>query len=231
MEDGQQSEQNTITDAVTETANTAAADAVVVNEKNDASPETGDSVQQEEGSTLLGAESKAEADDQGQTSEEAAELELNVAEDSLVNEQDTGSVLEFAKQHDLSPELAQATLDLIANTKTSTVTEVQEKQNEAYQQQVEDWKSELANDPKIGGEHFPETDRKATKTLLKFWGESFFKEVQANGIGAHPDFVRGLVALADHLAPDTLHQGETVNAMAELSPEQRLNTLYPAEKL
>jgi len=232
MADEQVSEQNTITDAGAETSNTAAATAEVVKQENtnDTASQADNGGEQEKGKTLLGTGDLDNAEDSGQESAESEELELKAAEGSMVNENDIGSVSEFAQQHGLSKEQAQATLDLIANTKSTQVEEIQSQQSEAYQQQVEDWKQEISNDPVIGGERLQETDRKVSEVVLKYWGEDFYKQIQADGIGAHPGFIRGLVKLADSLKPDTLHEGELTNAGAD-TEQARLNRLFPLDKI
>lgn len=194
--------------------------------------------EQDSGNSLLGVSTdkgaESEASEGHASESEAPEINadaLKLAEDSLVNEQDKTTLIEFAQQHKLDQDMAQATLDLIANVKAEAATNMQATQQEAYKAQVEEWKSELARDKDLGGERLQETDRAATQVLVKFWGADFLKVMQDNELGVYPAFVRGLVNVHKALSPQSLQEGEGSNADGNMTPQERLDVLYPPELL
>lgn len=129
--------------------------------------------------------------------------ELKLPEGSSLDKSALEGVEQFAKEHKLTQEQAQAVL---------------EKQNEAVagfwskqQAQVKElndvtWFNELKDDKEIGGEKFKEHGHLAYKAGVKVFGEGFMDKIIAAKLNHYPEFFKGLVKLGKES-----QEGEFVN--------------------
>ena len=67
-----------------------------------------------------------------------------------------------------------------------------------WQQQVEQWRQEVADDPQLGGEHLPATVARAQLALDRFdTDKSIGRLLEESGYGNHPAVLRFFSRLAD----------------------------------
>lgn len=78
-----------------------------------------------------------------------------------------------------------------------------------WQQQVEQWRQEVADDPQLGGEHLAATVARAQLALDRFdTDKSIGRLLEESGYGNHPAVLRFFSRLADSLLEDSLPGSE-----------------------
>lgn len=147
--------------------------------------------------TKESVEPEVEAEEeQTEVSEEEEEFELSLPEDSYLQESDMESMLDFAKEHDLTPDQAQAVLDAKEHVYKSFA--------DAQAQQSVDWEKELRIDSELGGEHFTAVADRSRKVIQKFGSEKLITQLNESGYGNHPELVRLLNRIGQAMSNDSL---------------------------
>ncbi|MTJ91735.1 MAG: hypothetical protein F8N36_02565 [Desulfovibrio sp.] len=94
-------------------------------------------------------------------------------------------------------------------------------QRQQWQEQVNQWRREVTEDPHIGGANLPATVARAQLALDRFDdGKRIGQLLEQTGYGNNPDVLRFFNRLADALMEDGLVQGQAGGAMPPL--EERM---------
>ena len=94
-------------------------------------------------------------------------------------------------------------------------------QRQQWQEQVNQWRKQVMEDPQIGGTNLPATVARAQLALDRFDdGKRIGQLLEQTGYGNNPDVLRFFNRLADALMEDGLVQGQTGGAMPPL--EERM---------
>lgn len=153
-----------------------------------------------------GADESSKDESESEEGGEAIEYELKLSEESpleAVSEKMISEVMEFAKEHKLSNEVAQHILNDRENIIHSAL-EMGQMQEDA---QIEEWKQSVIDDPHLGGQNLNETVAKARKAVEVFGGEEIATLLQETGYGNHPAIVRLFSKLGELTNDDVLLSG------------------------
>ena len=94
-------------------------------------------------------------------------------------------------------------------------------QRQQWQEQVNQWRKEVTEDPHIGGASLPTTIARAQLALDRFDdGKRIGQLLEQTGYGNNPDVLRFFNRLADALVEDGLVQGQAGGSMPPL--EERM---------
>ena len=91
-------------------------------------------------------------------------------------------------------------------------------QENAFEKQREDWRTEIKNDPSMGGEKFKESVENAKRAVDRFGGEEFKDLLNETGYGDHPLVVKLLSSIGKAMADDKIVTGGD-NSMAKSAGE------------
>jgi type III secretory pathway component EscV len=150
------------------------------------------------------AESKEQEE---KVEKEPVELELTLSKDSLLEDSDLTDHLEYAKEKELSQEVAQELLE----QKEAAVLLDRERQSEVLRIESDEWAKEIMTDKRLGGAKFEESQKIARKPLddSRFVNpedreqlDSFLKKTN---LADHPIFFRLL-----HGVGEAMSDGEFV---------------------
>lgn len=98
-----------------------------------------------------------------------------------------------------------------------------------WQQQVEQWRQEVADDPQLGGEHLPATVARAQLALDRFdTDKSIGRLLEESGYGNHPAVLRFFSRLADSLLEDSLPGSEGGGSLPPL--EERMYAGWSSQR-
>lgn len=98
-----------------------------------------------------------------------------------------------------------------------------------WQQQVEQWRQEVADDPQLGGEHLAATVARAQLALDRFdTDKSIGRLLEESGYGNHPAVLRFFSRLADSLLEDSLPGSEGGGSLPPL--EERMYAGWSSQR-
>ena len=104
---------------------------------------------------------------------------------------------------------------------TQRLREHEASQRQQWQEQVNQWRKQVTEDPQIGGANLPTTVARAQLALDRFdEGKRIGQLLEQTGYGNNPDVLRFFNRLADSLMEDGLVQGQTGGTMPPL--EERM---------
>lgn len=102
-------------------------------------------------------------------------------------------------------------------------------QRQQWQEQVNQWRKQVTEDPRIGGANLPTTVARAQLALDRFDdGKRIGQLLEQTGYGNNPDVLRFFNRLADALMEDGLVQGQAGGAMPPL--EERMYAGWSSRK-
>lgn len=163
-------------------------------------------------------------DDESGKSQGAPEAyeDFSVPEGIELRDEDVQAFTETAKELNLTQEQAQRLVDL----ESERVQEMQQEQQRAWQQQVEQWANDTRADEEIGNDNL-EAATGSAKRVLDNFGTPALKEVlEQTGLGNHPELVRVFARLGKVMSEDQLVTGGPEGASGDQSPASRL---YPQQ--
>lgn len=159
----------------------------------------------DEGEKEVADSSGNEGDD---TKEEKAEekeeitYKLELKEKSLLDNSVVDSIKDFAKEHNLSNDMAQH----ILNKQDELISGMVGAEEEARKQELEEWRNTVINDPVIGGDNLKKTVENARAVVKKYGSESFQEILENTGYGDNPEVVKFLSKIGALMDNDTLYQ-------------------------
>jgi hypothetical protein len=174
------------------------------------------------------------SDDEGEKGDDKSDApesyELQLSENSLLDDEAVKQVEEHAKKHGLSQEAAADALKL----KEQAVSEYQDfldrtaldRAEETVKENKKAWLSDAKADPDIGGDNFNETVARANKYLKAYGDKETFEVFKKSGMGNHKVVLKLLSKGASHLMSDSF-DNETTPAEGE---EDFLDAMYPSMK-
>lgn len=140
-----------------------------------------------EPATLLGQEAP-EAEDQATPPDEAprqdSEIdysEVQLGEDSRLSEDVLNAVLDFSREHNLEPQVAQA---ILAREESRA-----EAVDQAWAGQVVEWEQQVRNDPKLGGPNLPNTINNARAAISRFGPPGWLGKLNDSGFGSNYELI------------------------------------------
>lgn len=140
--------------------------------------------------------------------------EFKLPEGLQLNEEVSGSFEKFARELNLPQDKAQAVVDMGAQL----VQQVAAQQAEAYQQQQQQWVSEIRQDKEIGGDALPQNLAYAAKVLDTF-APDLRQVLDETGMGNNPALIRAFVKIGKAISEDRLIGGaQTGNPGAAVDP-------------
>lgn len=153
----------------------------------------------------------AATEDKPAEEQPVAEVELKLELKDGVSEADLSEVLEFAKENKLSQEAAQKIID----SRSSLYSKFEQAHAQSLKNAIESWKTEVKNDPEIGGDNFTKSIELANLTISHYDKE--FKDVlDRTGLGNHPKVLRLLARIGKDLQDDSFVKNKNHGA-----PESR----------
>lgn len=151
-----------------------------------------------------------------------SEVELKLELKDGVSEEDMSEVLEFAKENKLSQEAAQKIID----SRSALQSKFANAQAQALSNAIESWKTEVKNDPEIGGDNFGKSIELANLTISHY-DKEFKSVLDKTGLGNHPKVLRLLARIGKDLQNDSIVRNKNHGA-----PESRsdYDLFYPEPK-
>lgn len=148
-----------------------------------------------------------------------SEVELKLELKDGVSEQDISEVLEFAKENKLSQEAAQKIID----SRSALHSKLEQAHAQALSNAIESWKTEVKNDPEIGGDNFDKSIELANLTISHY-DKEFKTVLDKTGLGNHPKVLRLLARIGKDLQNDSMVRSKNHGA-----PESRndYDLFYP----
>jgi len=181
--------------------------------KDDGRAEASDEDAQLEGEAQEEVEDD-EATDEADPDDPLANLEL--PEGSTLDEAALASARDFARDHGLSLEQAEALLARDAERVTSA--------DAQWDATVETWQTTLADDL---GDKWDEADQYATKALRKFAGPEFFEVLKDSGFNVYPPLFEMFRKIGESMSePKGLVRGNSTSDRS-LSPDEEWETAFP----
>lgn len=147
-------------------------------EKNESSEDV-DSKEEESKDDAVEEASESEA-------EEEINYEISLSKDSKLKQDDVDSVLGFAKEHNLSNEVAQK----ILAEKESQVDQFMEGLKSEHERRTQQWLEDSTNDPEIGGEKLKLSAERAKRAIEAFGTPELSEALDTTGYGNHPEVVK-----------------------------------------
>lgn len=140
------------------------------------------------------------ADEDAKASDKKIEYDLKLPEGSQLAKEDVDGIAAYAREQNLSNEVAQAILNRESFKKAE-----QEKEMQALSTQ---WKKEILSDKVFGGEAFPKNAELASRFVKANWSKEAVEYLNSSGLGNHPDLVRTCIIAAQNSANDSIINGK-----------------------
>ena len=149
--------------------------------------------------------------------EATVEISLEMPEDALLDADAQTAVIDFATEHKLNNEQAQA----IAERDNQALLNQADDLIEGAKQLREDWRKETESDPEIGGSQMSETTGLAKQGLSQVeGGVELAKLLNETGYGNHKSVVKFLRGVGKMFSNDNLPDGK------EVSGEKSIEDLF-----
>lgn len=154
--------------------------------------------QSNEDQTEASNDDKADSNESDEGSSEDVELEL--PEGSSLSKEHLEELKSFAKDNEISMELAKKLLD----REEDLLDSYKEAQEKMHEQIIDTWKEQSLKDPEIGGDNLKQNLENCKRVIEKFGSEEFKKQLSETGYGNHPEVVRIFSKIGKLLQDDTL---------------------------
>jgi hypothetical protein len=148
------------------------------------------------------AEDKKEGEEEDEEfkDESPEKYELNLAEESLLDQTDVDRITADARELGLSNEDAQEMLTL----ESEAISRYQVKIDDNVKEVREAWKKEAEKDKEIGGENFKESVELANRVIERFGSDSLRESLNKTSFGDHPEVIRIFSKIGKLMADDKL---------------------------
>lgn len=130
-------------------------------------------------------------------------IELKVPKDSLLSAERVKDIEAFAKEQNLTPEIAQKLLD----RESTAIASYQKNQQQTFEAKRSEWAKAAASDKEIGGENFGMNVELAKRALTRYGSEALRKELDTTGFGNHPELVRVFSRIGKEMGNDRFIKG------------------------
>jgi hypothetical protein len=151
-------------------------------------------------------ESSEEEEDASKESEDAKDeedFELELPEGSILNAQQIEEVKQFAKENNLSNEVAQKILESNHSVAQNLVQQAQERQAELQAS----WKADTLKDAELGGENLKIVSENAKRVLDRFGNDEIKKLLRDTRYGDHKEVIRMFNNIGKAMSEDNLILG------------------------
>jgi hypothetical protein len=129
---------------------------------------------------------------------------LELSEDSLLDNSSVEDVMSFAKENNLSKTQAQEVL----SKQEAAVQKWKDEQLNLHQDSINNWREEVINDRDYGGENLQANSEKAKRVVERFGSEGFKDLLRDSSYGDNPEVFKFLVRVGKAMDSDVLHQGK-----------------------
>lgn len=148
-----------------------------------------------------GKQAEGEGKDGGKEGEGVPEsYDFTMPEGFTLDETTASAASEVFKKHGFSQEVASELTQVVAEQRQREAEQAAEAAEAAFAKQLDDWKTELKNDPDFGGDNFDENSGKVAAFVEATVPDGIKEEVMSffvtTGAGNHP----GLVKYIHHLS-------------------------------
>ena len=137
-----------------------------------------------------------------QTESKPSEIELKLPEGSRLNPEVLDQIKSYAKDKNLSSEIAQE----ILMREHKAIEDLYESSKNNHEQTIAKWAETAKLDPEYGGENFGQSVEIAKRALEKFATPQLIEEINATGYGNHPEVIRLFTRIGKLLANDKMEQ-------------------------
>lgn len=165
---------------------------------------------EEVNSEVVAEVSEEEVADQGEKTEEKAleesteeqeiEYKLALQKETYLDNSNVDSITEFAKEHNLSNDTAQA----ILNKQDETIANFIQAEDDKQEAELKEWRDLVVNDEKLGGSNLNKTVENARRVVERYGDDQFIEVLKETGYGDHPAVVKFLSNLGGLMADDSL---------------------------
>jgi len=142
----------------------------------------------------------AKGDDEKAEGDNDVVYDLKLSDDNVLGQDELNSVLEFAKENKLAPELAEA----VWKRENELLSKLGDAESKRQDDELKEWRSSVINDPDMGGEKLKITTENARRAVKTFGSEDFTKVLNETGYGDHPEIVRFLSNIGSLMNDDAL---------------------------
>lgn len=140
--------------------------------------------------------------------------DLKIDEGVPVEQATLDAFTAIAKEHNLSPDTAQALVDFQSKMVKDQIA--------AHTAQQGEWLAQMKADPEIGGDKFNDTVATAVKAFNQFGGPDLKDYLEQTGLGNFPPLVKAFAAIGRAISDDTYVPGRGA------APEvDRARRMYP----
>ena len=146
--------------------------------------------------------------------------ELKAPEGLTFDEASLASFEGVARELNLSNEQAQK----IAEWDAKRMTELNQRQQESWKETTAKWVDDVKADSEIGGKNLDTSVRHAQAALKKFGTPTLMSQMEATGMGNHPELVRVFARIGKAMAEDTFVTSST-SGDGQMDPAK---TMFPS---
>lgn len=149
------------------------------------------------------AETEAKEDakvEEAQAEDKEIEYKLELGKETLLDNSVVEDVTAFAKEHNLSNDVAQK----ILSKQEETISKFFEAEAKAQEAELSKWRDSVINDNNMGGDNLKKTVEDARRVVERFGSEEFIEILRDTGYGDHPEVVRFLSNLGKIMSDDSL---------------------------
>lgn len=156
-------------------------------------------------------------ENKGETSQEKTAAEpqtfsLKLPEGSKLNQDHVKGIEEYAKLHNLTPDIAQKMLErdhaLYSGFENSQKTQVEK--------EIGAWEGVLRADPEYGGSRYSETVDLATRAVERFATPELKQQLEVTGLRKHPELVKMLAKIGKAMADDSFVPSQQATKPADV---------------
>lgn len=126
--------------------------------------------------------------------------DLKLPDGSALNPARVEKIALFAKENGLSQDEAQR----VVERESDAVADFAKGQNENYERTKSQWLESSKSDSEIGGEHLKESVHVANSVIEKYGSTALRENLNATGLGNHPELIRMMVKIGREMGPDKL---------------------------
>lgn len=163
-------------------------------------------------------EDKGQTDNKDGKAQGAPEkYELKAPEGFTFDEKTIADFEPVARELNLTNEQAQK----IAEWDAKRMAEITQRQQEQWGQTTAKWVDDVKADPEIGGENLDTSVRHAQAALKKFGTPTLKAQMDATGMGNHPELVRVFARIGKAMAEDTF-VSSSVSGDGQMDPAKKL---------
>lgn len=137
-------------------------------------------------------------DGQGKPADPSGEYQFQAPEGMELDTEAMEAFTPVAKELGLNNEQAQKLVDLYATRMQSNT----EAQTEEWQRQIEQWETDLKNDPDIGGRQFDASIQAAGQAMDRFATPELREFLDQTGMGSHPEMVKLMAKIGKAIGED-----------------------------